>query len=261
MTNAFVFPGQGSQAIGMGKALADHYAAARAVFEEVDDALGEKLSDIIFNGPEDQLTLTANTQPALMAVSLAALRALGERVIGHYTTGWIDGPFQSAHHASKLGGPRDGWLARWIVLPANAIARAPAFLDDAAASTLPVSGLTAWTALQRLQLAPGASVLVQGSGSFFNLQFLALPEGGKEAFSHPALFPAPTGGIAFLTAMARRPLPGGVVIVAAAMSPVDHMRVEEQGPIQQNVEQLHIVDRPQPQLLAAKLHAQEARAR
>lgn len=91
--------------------------------------------------------------------------ALGERVIGHYTTGWIDGPFQSAHHASKLGGPRDGWLARWIVLPANAIARAPAFLDDAAASTLPVSGLTAWTALRRLQLAPGASVLVQGSGS------------------------------------------------------------------------------------------------
>lgn len=76
MTNAFVFPGQGSQAIGMGKALADQYAAARAVFEEVDDALGEKLSDIVFNGPEDQLTLTANTQPALMAVSLAALRAL-----------------------------------------------------------------------------------------------------------------------------------------------------------------------------------------
>lgn len=76
MTNAFVFPGQGSQAIGMGKALADQYPAARAVFEEVDDALGEKLSDIVFNGPEDQLTLTANTQPALMAVSLAALRAL-----------------------------------------------------------------------------------------------------------------------------------------------------------------------------------------
>ncbi|WP_237151683.1 ACP S-malonyltransferase [Oryzibacter oryziterrae] len=76
MTTAFIFPGQGSQAVGMGKALADQYPAAKAVFDEVDAALGEKLSDIIFNGPEDQLTLTANTQPALTAVSLAALRAL-----------------------------------------------------------------------------------------------------------------------------------------------------------------------------------------
>lgn len=91
--------------------------------------------------------------------------ALGERVIGHYTTKWIDGPFQSANHASKLGGPLDGWLARQIVLPASAIARAPEFLDDAAASTLPVSGLTAWAALQRMALPAGASVLVQGTGS------------------------------------------------------------------------------------------------
>lgn len=91
--------------------------------------------------------------------------AIGERVIGHYTTAWLDGPFRSANHLSKLGGPRDGWLARWIVLPAGAIARVPAALDDASAATLPVSGLTAWSALRTLQLAPGASVLVQGSGS------------------------------------------------------------------------------------------------
>lgn len=76
MAVAFVFPGQGSQAVGMGKALADAYPAARAVFEEVDDALGEKLSDVIWSGPEETLTLTANAQPALMAVSIAALRAL-----------------------------------------------------------------------------------------------------------------------------------------------------------------------------------------
>lgn len=76
MTTAFVFPGQGSQAVGMGKALADAYPASKAIFDEVDAALGEKLSDVIFSGPEDQLTLTANTQPALMAVSLAAMRAL-----------------------------------------------------------------------------------------------------------------------------------------------------------------------------------------
>jgi [acyl-carrier-protein] S-malonyltransferase len=75
MSIAFIFPGQGSQAIGMGKALHDAFAASRAVFEEVDSALGEKLSTVIFAGPEADLTLTANAQPALMAVSLAALRA------------------------------------------------------------------------------------------------------------------------------------------------------------------------------------------
>lgn len=76
MTTAFVFPGQGAQTIGMGRDLADAYPAARAVFEEVDDALGEKLSDLIWNGDQDELTLTKNAQPALMATSLAAMRAL-----------------------------------------------------------------------------------------------------------------------------------------------------------------------------------------
>ena len=79
MTVAFTFPGQGSQAVGMGKDLADNFAEARAVFDEVDEALGEKLSDVIFNGPEDKLTLTANAQPALMAVSLAVIRVLQAR--------------------------------------------------------------------------------------------------------------------------------------------------------------------------------------
>ncbi|MFW8603767.1 ACP S-malonyltransferase [Rhizobium beringeri] len=76
MTIAFTFPGQGSQAVGMGKDLAENFAEARAVFEEVDQALGEKLSDVMFNGPEDTLTLTANAQPALMAVSIAVVRVL-----------------------------------------------------------------------------------------------------------------------------------------------------------------------------------------
>ncbi|MDF2618025.1 MAG: malonyl CoA-acyl carrier protein transacylase [Xanthobacteraceae bacterium] len=76
MSSAFVFPGQGSQAVGMGKALADEFAVARAVFEEVDEALGEKLSAVMWDGPIETLTLTANTQPALMAASLAALRVL-----------------------------------------------------------------------------------------------------------------------------------------------------------------------------------------
>lgn len=73
---AFVFPGQGSQSVGMGRALADAYPAARTVFEEVDEALGEKLSEVIWEGPEDRLVLTENAQPALMTVSMAAMRAL-----------------------------------------------------------------------------------------------------------------------------------------------------------------------------------------
>src|ERR1700730_18445347 len=76
MATAFVFPGQGSQAVGMGKGLAEAFAAAREVFEEVDAALGEKLSETMCNGPAESLTLTENAQPALMAVSLVVLRAL-----------------------------------------------------------------------------------------------------------------------------------------------------------------------------------------
>src|SRR6186713_3499101 len=76
MTIAFVFPGQGSQAVGMGKALASNFSPAQQIFAEVDEALGSKLSTIIFEGPADTLTLTENAQPALMAVSLAVQRVL-----------------------------------------------------------------------------------------------------------------------------------------------------------------------------------------
>ena len=87
MAKVFVFPGQGAQSVGMGRELYESSAAARAVFDEVDDALNQKLSDIIFNGPMDELTLTSNVQPAIMATSIAMLRAFGavlpEYVAGH----------------------------------------------------------------------------------------------------------------------------------------------------------------------------------
>src|SRR3954465_1265052 len=73
---AFIFPGQGSQAVGMGRDLAAAFAAAREVFQEVDETLKQKLSKLMFEGPADELTLTENTQPALMAHSLAVLRVL-----------------------------------------------------------------------------------------------------------------------------------------------------------------------------------------
>jgi [acyl-carrier-protein] S-malonyltransferase len=76
MSRAFVFPGQGSQAVGMGAALAEAFPAAREVFEEVDDALAQRLSRLMFEGPESDLTLTENAQPALMAVSLAVVRVI-----------------------------------------------------------------------------------------------------------------------------------------------------------------------------------------
>ncbi|TIM28788.1 MAG: ACP S-malonyltransferase [Mesorhizobium sp.] len=79
MAVAFTFPGQGSQAVGMGKDLADAFPESRKIFEEVDDALSENLSKLIWEGPEERLTLTTNAQPALMAVSLAAIRALESR--------------------------------------------------------------------------------------------------------------------------------------------------------------------------------------
>ncbi len=76
MTRAFIFPGQGSQAMGMGKELASAFPVAKQLFEEVDEALSQPLTKLMFEGPEEDLTLTANTQPALMAVSLAIMRIL-----------------------------------------------------------------------------------------------------------------------------------------------------------------------------------------
>ncbi len=91
MTRAFVFPGQGAQTIGMGRALAEAYPAAKAVFDEVDDALDEKLSQLIWAGEQDVLTLTQNAQPALMATSIAAMRALESEGIAVTSAGYVAG--------------------------------------------------------------------------------------------------------------------------------------------------------------------------
>lgn len=91
MSRAFVFPGQGSQAIGMGRALAEAYPAARAVFDAVDEALGEKLSALIWEGAIEDLTLTQNAQPAIMATSMAALAALEAEGLGMAQASFVAG--------------------------------------------------------------------------------------------------------------------------------------------------------------------------
>lgn len=91
MSVAFVFPGQGAQTIGMGKALADAYPSAAEVFAEVDDALGESLSALIWEGEQDTLTLTQNAQPALMATSIAAMRALEAEGLGLDSAAFVAG--------------------------------------------------------------------------------------------------------------------------------------------------------------------------
>lgn len=110
MSSIFLFPGQGAQIVGMGAELYKNNAAARAVFDVVDDALGEKLSDVIFNGPMDELTLTRNVQPAIMATSVAQFRASGlsvpEYVAGHslgeYTALCVAGAIDLADAAKLL---------------------------------------------------------------------------------------------------------------------------------------------------------------
>jgi [acyl-carrier-protein] S-malonyltransferase len=108
MQRAFLFPGQGSQAVGMGRDLAAASPAARAVFEEVDEALGERLSALMFDGPDETLTLTANAQPAIMAVSMAVVRLLeaeaGVRVSSHcaYVAGHSLGEYSALCAAGAL---------------------------------------------------------------------------------------------------------------------------------------------------------------
>jgi [acyl-carrier-protein] S-malonyltransferase len=136
MAIAFTFPGQGSQAVGMGKDLAEAFPEARKVFDEVDDALGEKLSRLIWEGPEETLTLTANAQPALMAVSMAAIRALESRGFAlKDKVSWVAGHSLGEYSALAAAGMFSvGDAARLLRIRGNAMqAAVPAGIGAMAA--------------------------------------------------------------------------------------------------------------------------------
>lgn len=142
MTRAYVFPGQGAQTIGMGKELADVYPAAQAVFDEVDEALGEKLSTLIWEGDAETLTLTANAQPALMACSLAVVRALNSEGIKI-----ADGSFVAGHSLGEYSA-----LAAAGALSITDTARLLRLRGEAMQSAVPV-GIGAMAAVLGLDLA------------------------------------------------------------------------------------------------------------
>lgn len=153
---AFVFPGQGAQTIGMGRDLADRYPAARAVFDEVDDALGERLSAIIWGGDADTLTLTANAQPALMATSIAALRALESEGFGIGEASYVAGHSLGEYSALCAAGALDlADTARLLRRRGQAMQEAVAVGEGAMAAIL---GLDAETVAEVAREAAGDEV-------------------------------------------------------------------------------------------------------
>ena len=137
MTRAFVFPGQGAQTIGMGKALAKAYPAAKAVFDEVDEALGETLSALIWEGDQDELTLTANAQPALMATSLAAMRALEAEGVKITDAAYVAGHSLGEYSAlAAAGSLAVADAARLLRIRGRAMQEAVAVGDGAMAAVL-----------------------------------------------------------------------------------------------------------------------------
>uniref|UniRef100_UPI0026EB61AD ACP S-malonyltransferase n=1 Tax=Phenylobacterium aquaticum TaxID=1763816 RepID=UPI0026EB61AD len=138
MTLAFLFPGQGSQAVGMGADLAQAFASAREVFQEVDDALGQKLSTLMKNGPEADLTLTENAQPALMAVSLAVIRTLDKEFgVGIEKAGFVAGHSLGEYSALAAAGAISlADTARLLKLRGQAMQRAVPVGEGAMASLI-----------------------------------------------------------------------------------------------------------------------------
>ena len=154
MARAFVFPGQGSQTVGMGRTLAEAFPAAREVFQEVDDALGQKLSKLMWEGPEEELTRTENAQPALMAVSTAVARAIA-----------AEGKIKLADHAAFAAGHSLGEYSALVAMGALGLAEAAKLLKlrgQAMQAAVP-QGQGAMAALLGLDLEPAQALAAEAA--------------------------------------------------------------------------------------------------
>ena len=202
MAVAFTFPGQGSQQIGMGRELADAYPAARAVFDEVDDALGQSLSTLMWEGEAEELTRTANAQPALMAVSLATVRALeAEGVDLSRDVDFVAGHSLGEYSALAAAGTfAIGQAARLLRIRGEAMQRAVPVGEGAMAAIIgldeaDVEGLCAEAAQQggACQIANdngGGQIVISGAASAVDLAVALAPErGAKRALKLPVSAP------------------------------------------------------------------------
>jgi len=248
MTRAFLFPGQGSQAVGMGKGLADAFAPARDVFAEVDDALSQKLSRIMWEGPEADLTLTENAQPAIMAASIAVLRVM-EKEFG----------LDVARHAALVAGHSLGEYSALCAAGAFTLADAARLLKtrgQAMQSAVPVGegGMTALIGAEIEQAeevaaeaasaggvcvvandnAPGQVVLSGSKAAMDRVPDIAKAKGIKRAiplsvsapFHCPLMQPAAAKMAEALGAVAIRPLAVPVLanVIAAPEHEPEHVR-------------------------------------
>lgn len=200
MAKAFVFPGQGAQTIGMGKALAEAYPAAREVFEAVDSALGEPLSKLIWTGDIETLTLTANAQPALMATSLAALRALQSEGVSIDDAAYVAGHSLGEYSALAAAGALEiGDAARLLRVRGQAMQDAVPLGEGAMAAILglglaEVGAIAAAAAEGDVCVAANdndpAQVVVSGdAGAVARAVDLAAGQGAKRAVMLPVSAP------------------------------------------------------------------------
>jgi [acyl-carrier-protein] S-malonyltransferase len=243
---AFIFPGQGSQAVGMGKELAGAFPAAKAVFDEVDAALGDNLSRLIWEGPEADLTLTANTQPALMAVSLAVVRALeagfGVKVsqaafvaghsLGEYSALAAAGAI-SVTDAARLLRKRGEAMQAAVPVGEGAMAALIGKVDVAVAEAIAAEGSKAGVCVVANDNNAG-NVVISGSKSGVDAAILAAKAQGVRAiplsvsapFHSPLMQPA---AVAMKGALAEvtlgRPVPALVAnVTARAVENPDEIR-------------------------------------
>src|ERR671913_427253 len=203
MTRALIFPGQGSQAVGMGKALAEAFPQARAVFDEVDAALSQKLSEVMWEGPAEDLTLTANAQPALMAVSLAALRVLAseagldlKRDVA-FVAGHSLGEYSALAAAGSLSVPD---AARLLRLRGDAMQRAVPVGEGAMAALLGLD-LDGAAAVAKERGAKRA-VILPVSAPFHCALMAPAAEAMREALGRVALAPPAVPVVANVAAKA-----------------------------------------------------------